>query len=228
MRPAGVPAARVRKRRMRPAVRLARAALVAALAAALACAAWVAWVLWKIESFRPEPELAVYDAGIVLGAALWDGEPSPGLRERLDKALELYREGRFRVLILTGGYDHPGSRLSEAEGMRHYLAARGVPEDRMLLENEARSTYENLLFSRGIMEREGLRTALIVTHDFHAARARDVALRLGYDRPGFAAAESKVLPASQKHAREVLAWTKWKLDSLLLRFGLQIPDRPGL
>ena len=205
-------------------MRLVRAALFAALA----CAAWCAWMLWKIESFRPDAELPAYDAGIVLGAALWNGEPSPGLKERLDKALELYRDGGFRYFILTGGYDYPGSRLTEAEGMRNYLAALGVPEDRMLLENEARSTYENLLFSRRIMEREDLRTALIVTHDFHAARARDVALRLGYDRPGFAAAESDVLPASQKHIREVLAWTKWTLDSMLLRFGLQIPDRPGL
>ena len=224
MKPAGAPAVRGRKRRSRLPARLARAALLALLA----CLAWLAWILWKIESFRPEPELPEYDVGIVLGAALWNGEPSPGLKERLDKAYELYDEGRFRVFLLTGGLDYPGARLSEAEGMRNYLAALGVPEDRMLLETEARSTYENLAFSRAVMEREGLRTALIVTHDFHAARARDVALWLGYDRPGFAVAESAVLPASQKHVREVLAWTKWTLDSMLLRFGLQIPDRPGL
>jgi len=224
MKAAGAPAVRRRKRRAGLPARLLRAALLAVLA----CVAWVAWIIFKIESFHPNPELPAYDAGIVLGAALWNGEPSPGLKERLDKAFELYAEGRFRYFILTGGYDHPGSRLTEAEGMRNYLAALGVPEDRLLIEPEARSTYENLAFSREVMERNGLRTALIVTHDFHAARARDVARYLGYDRPGFAAADSSALPVSQKHVREVLAYTKWHLDSLLLRVGLQIPDRPGL
>ena len=224
MKAAGAPAVRRRKRRASLGARLLRAVLLAAFA----CAGWIAWIFWQIESFEPKPELPEYDAGIVLGAALWNGEPSPGLKERLDKAYELYREGRFRVFILTGGYDHPGARLTEAEGMKRYLAALGVPEDRILLEPEARSTYENLAFSRDIMEREGLRTALIVTHDFHAARARDVARWLGYEQPGFAAAESSVLPASQKHLREIAAFTKWKVDSVLLRIGLQIPDRPGI
>lgn len=224
MKAAGAPAIRRRKRRLRLPALLIRAAALAALA----CAGWVAWIYWEIESFDPVPELPEYDAGIVLGAALWNGEPSPGLKERLDKAHELYREGRFRFFILTGGYDHPGSRLTEAEGMKRYLAALGVPEDRLLLEPEARSTYENLAFSRVVMEREGLRTALVVTHDFHAARARNVARWLGYEQPGFAAAESSVLPASQKHFREIMAYTKWKIDSVLLRVGLQIPDRPGL
>jgi len=224
MKAAGAPAVRRRKRRAGLPTRL----LGAALLAVLACAAWVAWICWKIESFDPVPELPEYDVGIVLGAALWNGEPSPGLKKRLDKAFELYQEGRFRLFLLTGGYDHPGSRLTEAEGMKRYLAALGVPEDRLLLEPEARSTYENLAFSRAVMDEAGLRTALIVTHDFHAARAREVARWLGYEQPGFAAAESSVLPASQKHFREVMAYTKWKIDSVLLRFGLQIPDRPGL
>ncbi|REJ18557.1 MAG: hypothetical protein C6W59_05120 [Paenibacillaceae bacterium] len=224
MKAAEAQAVRRRKRRSGLPARLLKTVLFAAVA----CAGWIAWIYWKIESFEPRMELPEYDAGIVLGAALWNGEPSPGLKERLDKAFELYREGRFRVFILTGGYDHAGSRLTEAEGMKRYLAALGVPEDRLLLEPAARSTYENLAFSRDIMEREGLRTALIVTHDFHAARARDVARWLGYEQPGFAAAESSVLPASQRHVREIAAFTKWKLDSVLLRIGLQIPDRPGL
>lgn len=214
--------------RRRTMFNLAVRLLKMAALAAFVCAGWCGWMLWKIESFTPAAPLPVYDAGIVLGAALWNDEPSPGLKERLNRALELYEEGRFRYFILTGGYDHAGARLTEAEGMRNYLAACGVPEDRMLLETEARSTYENLAYSRTVMDQAGLSSALIVTHDFHASRAYEIARYLGYAEPGAAAVKSAVLPASQRHGREVLAYTKWKLDSVLLHFGWQIPDTPGL
>lgn len=220
-----VPAARSRrKRRPRLLVRLLRLVMAAVLAVVL----WIGYALWIIGNYKPEPLDPRYDVGIVLGAALWNGEPSPGLRERLDHALALYEEGRFGSFILTGGYDHAGAKLSEAEGMRNYLADRGVPVDRMYIEPAAQSTYENLSYSKVIMEAEGFETALVITHDFHAARAHDVARYLQYERPGVSPAATRVLPAAQQEPREVLAFTKWKLDSVLLRFGLMIPDRPGL
>lgn len=217
-------AARRRKHRPRYGVRLMRLTAAAALAGTL----WLGYLLVKIDSFKPGPLQAHFDAGIVLGAALWNGEPSPGLRERLDLALELYEEGRFGRFILTGGRDYDSAALTEAEGMRNYLIAHGVPEDRIVLETEAQSTYDNLLYSKAIMEREGMESALIITHDFHASRAYDIARYLEYMQPGIAVAQSRVLPAAQKHPREVLAYTKWKLDSVLLRFGLMIPDRRGI
>ena len=213
-----------RKRRFRPFVWAFRAVLTVALLFAL----WIAYMLWTITSFEPKPLAERYDAGIVLGAALWRNEPSPGLRERLDHALALYEEGKFDKLILTGGHDHNGSTIPEAEGMRNYMIGQGVPGEDILIDPEAQSTYDNLFNSRAIMQREGLETAVIVTHEFHSARAADIAAYLGYRDPGFSMAESKVLPASQKHPREVMAFTKWKMDSVLLRFDLRLPDNKAL
>ena len=77
-------------------------------------------------------------AGLVLGAALWDGRPSPALRERLDQAYELYREGLVQYLILSGGKGDDG--LTEAEGMKRSWLNGGVPPDRLLLEDQSRNT----------------------------------------------------------------------------------------
>lgn len=185
---------------------------------------WFAYLLWVINSYELPKPLPEADAAIVLGAALWDNEPSPGLRERLEHALELYEQGNVSYLILSGGLDHNGSTLTEAEGMRNYLMKRGVPEDRLLLENDARSTYENLLFSKAIAKANGLNSFLIVTHDYHAPRAAEIARYLDYEQTEVVGFKSKVLRTSYNQSREVLAFTKWKLDAVLLKFGLQAPE----
>ncbi|MBW7477823.1 YdcF family protein [Paenibacillus oenotherae] len=185
---------------------------------------WCAYLLWVINSYELPKPLPQADAAVVLGAALWDNEPSPGLRERLDHALELYKQENVQYLILSGGYDHNGSTLTEAEGMRDYLLKRGVPADRLFLENDARSTYENLLFSQAIAKKNGFKSFLIVTHDYHAPRAAEIARYLDYKETEVVGFKSKVLKTSYNQSREVLAYTKWKLDSILLKFGFQAPE----
>jgi vancomycin permeability regulator SanA len=212
------------KKRFRPFVWLFRAVA----ATALIFVSWIGYMLWTISSFEPKPLDERYDVGIVLGAALWRNEPSPGLRERLDHALSLYQAGKFDKLILTGGHDHNGSTIPESEGMRAYMMRNGVPSEDIYTDPEAQSTYDNLYNSQAIMEREGLKRAVIITHEFHSARASDIASYLDYEKPGFSMAVSKVLPASQKHPREVMAFTKWKLDSVLLHFDMRLPDNKAL
>jgi uncharacterized SAM-binding protein YcdF (DUF218 family) len=185
---------------------------------------WCGYALWLINSYEDPPGETKAEAGIVLGAALWNDKPSPGLQERLDHALRLYADGRIARFIVTGGLDYNGSTLTEAEGMRNYLTAHGVPEEMILLEQKARSTYENLLFSQAIMQTESITDVIIITHDYHAARAKEVAAYVGIDHAVMSAAHSKVLNISYNQSREVLAFTKWKLDAVLLRFGLRSPD----
>lgn len=183
--------------------------------------AWTGYVQWKIESaIRQELPISA-DVGIVLGAALWNDEPSPGLRERLDQALKLYRERRVPRLIVSGGLDNNRSTLTEAEGMKHYLVEQGMPEQDVVTENEARSTYENLLFSKRIMERNGWERAIIVTHHYHGARALDMARFIGMKEPHVSTTASTVMYMPWHRARETLAFTKWELDKLLLGAGLK-------
>src|SRR5690606_15628957 len=96
-------------------------------------------------SIQPHPR----PAGLVLGAALWDGRPSPALRERLDLAYQMYREGWVQYLILSGGKGDEGP--SEAEGMKQYLVEKGIPPDRLLLEDKSRNTAENIANSKKIL-----------------------------------------------------------------------------
>ncbi|WP_223192357.1 YdcF family protein [Paenibacillus sedimenti] len=117
------------------------------------------------------------DCIIILGAAVWDGKPSPALRERLDIAVEAYRNGLAPTIIATGGVG--GNEPSEAETMKHFLVEKGIPAEAILLEEQSHTTMENLRNSRSIMEEKGLTNAVIVTHGFHAYRASLMAHSLG-------------------------------------------------
>jgi uncharacterized SAM-binding protein YcdF (DUF218 family) len=159
------------------------------------------------------------DAGIVLGASLWNDKPSPGLRERLDHALSLYRQGIFPRFIVTGGLDAGGATITEAEGMRDYLLANGVPANAVYLDTQSRNTYENLVFAKDILAKEGWSTAVIVTHRYHGARAADIAKTVGYQPVIVSVTDTKVMNMAYHECREVLAFTKWKLYELRLAFG---------
>jgi uncharacterized SAM-binding protein YcdF (DUF218 family) len=206
---------RRRRRKFRYALRAA-AALFAALLL------WLGWLLMRIESFHGVPASAPglrADAGIVLGASLWNDKPSPGLQERLDLALKLYRDGVFSSIIVSGGLDSGRASITEAAGMRNYLVEQGVPENAIRLDNDSYSTYDNLRYSRRIMEAEGWRTAVIVTHRYHGARAADIARTLGYDPVMVSVTESSVMNMNYHTTREVLAFAKWELTKLRLAFG---------
>jgi len=184
----------------------------------LALFVWCGSLFVVINRFEGEPREglpAQADVGIVLGASLWDNKPSPGLIERLDQALSLYRSHVFGRFIVTGGLDAGGAVLTEAEGMRNYLLQQGVPADRIVVEPSATSTYENLKFSQIIMRERGWRTAVIVTHQYHGSRSLDIAEALHYERPQVSVTHSKVMNMAYHRSREVLAYTKWLLQKWL-------------
>ncbi|WP_138751059.1 YdcF family protein [Paenibacillus sinopodophylli] len=185
---------------------------------------WCGYLLWLINGYNSQKPIMKADAGIVLGAALWNNLPSPALKERLDFALELVQSRTVDKLILSGGLDANGATKTEAEGMRDYLLAKGISADKLLLENKSTSTYENLAFSKKIADEKKLGTLLVITHDYHAARAKEIAKKLDFSPLQVAATKSKVLNPVYNESREVLAFTKWKLDSLLLSLGIRPSD----
>jgi uncharacterized SAM-binding protein YcdF (DUF218 family) len=183
---------------------------------------WCGSLYYRITSFTGvsgNADAVRADAGIVLGASLWNDKPSPGLRERLDHALALFRAGVFPHLIVSGGLDAGGAKLTEAEGMRDYLQEKGVPAEAIEMDTQSHSTYENLLFSRNIMKEKGWQSAVIVTHRYHGARAADIAETLGYKPVQVSVTDSKVMNMAYHETREILAFTKWELDKLRLTFG---------
>ncbi len=177
---------------------------------------WTCYVQWMIHSIERLELNEPVDVGIVLGAALWDNEPSPALKERLNHAASLYHEGLVSELIVTGGMDYNGSTITEAEGMQRYLIKQGIPETAIVMEKLARSTYENLLYSQAMMDQNGWQSAVIITHDYHAARAKDIATFLNYDNPALSSMGSTVMYMPYHKGRETLAYTKWAMDKFIL------------
>lgn len=212
------------RRKSRPLyIRLLRWGLVLALLGI----GWFLYVLAQIGSVERSPAVSIQDmptadVGIVLGAAMWRDRPSPGLEERLRHSLEQYQAGKFKLFLLTGGLDQEGYKYTEAEGMANYLEEHGVPREAMLLENKATSTYENLKFSQEIMKEHGFDSALIMTHTYHGNRALEIANALDYQHPKLSLTKSKVLKPIPNTLREVLAYTKWKLDQVGLALGLDL------
>ncbi|SFJ47348.1 YdcF family protein [Thermoflavimicrobium dichotomicum] len=110
------------------------------------------------------------EAAIILGAAVWKDQPSPALRERLDKGAELYEKGLVSYLILSGGKGTL-KKKSEAQVMKEYLLKRQIPEEDLILEDQSTNTQENLLNTRKILDQHHLKQIYLVTHDYHMHRA---------------------------------------------------------
>ena len=104
---------------------------------------------------QPNPN-ARADAALVLGAAVWNGQPSPVFAERIHHAITLYQRGQVRSLVFTGGV---GSGDTAAEGTvaARYAIARGVPAEAVLVEAASRTTWDNLALAQPLLAANGLR-----------------------------------------------------------------------
>jgi uncharacterized SAM-binding protein YcdF (DUF218 family) len=134
---------------------------------------WQVWSTGRSDQARP------VDAIVVLGAAQYDGRPSPQLAARLDHALTLWPQGLAPMIVVTGG-NQPGDRFTEADASAAYLAERGVPADAIVLEGEGASTYESM---ENVAAQLGgtVDSVLIVTDPYHALRSRMIAADLGFE-----------------------------------------------
>ena len=122
------------------------------------------------------------DVLVVMGAAQYNGTPSPAFKRRLDRALELYELGCAPRIVVTGG-KREGDRTTEGEAGARYLQAQGVPESALASETESRTSLENLRFSLPLLRGDAgsQNTVLIVTDDLHAYRSYRLARHLGLD-----------------------------------------------
>lgn len=116
---------------------------------------------------------------VVLGCQLWGEEPSPMLQKRLDKAYDLLVKYPDVPVVVTGGQGND-EVISEGEGMKRYLARRGISEDRIIVEDKSTSTYENIRNAFEITDAMGLsRDVTIATSEFHLYRASLIARAQG-------------------------------------------------
>lgn len=118
------------------------------------------------------------DAIIVLGAAQYNGRPSPVLQDRLDHALRLYEQRLARVIVVTGGRQE-GDRFTEATAGYNYLRDRGVPDAALLKEVGGTNTYESLSAAARFLRERSLTRVVLVTDGYHAFRVGEIANSLG-------------------------------------------------
>ncbi|GAA3464693.1 YdcF family protein [Saccharothrix longispora] len=123
-----------------------------------------------------------FDAVVVLGAGLNGDRVPPLLASRLDRAIRVYERGvgagRPPLVVVSGGQG-PDEDVSEAAAMRDYLVRRGVPDDRVLVEDRSTTTEQNLAYSARVLAEHGWQgRAVGVTNNFHVFRAAVTARRL--------------------------------------------------
>ena len=173
---------------------------------------WCRWVYMQIESYASQDQAAPADAIGVLGAAEYDGRPSPVYRARLDHALELYHRGIAPLIITLGG--NGGDQFTEGSVGEEYLISRGVPEADIIAETESRNTEESARRIAVIARVNGLRRLVVVSDDTHMFRIHAICAAEGLNvltspraRP---AAEDRTLEA-ERIGHEILSYTLWRL-----------------
>lgn len=164
---------------------------------------WGGWMgavlLWSSFDYaRPSESI------VVLGAAQYDGRPSPVLKARLDHAMDLWDRHFARVLIFTGGRG-AGDTTSEAAVGRAYAKRHGVPEALILLESQGRTTRESMKGVARILGDRGLRTAILVSDPFHMLRLWILGRRFGFTPYTSPTRTSPISPNREKRWRYILS-----------------------
>ncbi|MDO4741640.1 MAG: YdcF family protein [Eubacteriales bacterium] len=196
---------------MNKTIRRLLAAMTALILLGVFCAAGLmAFVYYKETHLPPVGDS---DTIIVLGAQVKeDGTPSVALERRLTAALDSYQK-KPQLIIVCGAQ---GANEPRAEGdvMRDWLIARGVPAQDVVAETASFNTRENLKYAKAIMDHRGLCEALVVTSDYHVARALELCRQTGISATG-KGSPSKPEYFIKNHFREGLSWVKLWLESML-------------
>ena len=183
-------------------------ALVSMVVCGLLACFMLVWFVRMAAATRSGTDTASANAAIVLGCAVRQGRPSTTLQLRLDAAVELGRRHPELRIIVTGGVSSP-NEPSEAQVMAAVLADAGIPAERIIVEDRALNTEENLARSRGIMESMGFGdSAWLITSDYHMWRARTIARDVGLSTIPYAA------------PTPVSSWlVQWCREVLVICFG---------
>ena len=172
------------------------------------------------------PKKKDFDYVIIHGAGLLQGDKlSRLLRDRLDKAAAVYRKDPTPPKLIPSGGKGEDEMISEAEAMARYLRESGIPEADILMEDESKTTFENILFSKRILDgRTGPKYTALVTSNYHVYRALRYCKKVGlsctgigsrvafYYWPSALIREFIAIHAERKHA--VIFFAGWLLCML--------------
>lgn len=162
-----------------------------------------------VQKIQDAPE---YGVAIVLGARVFSsGQLSPVLQDRVDTAVDLYRQGKVKKLLLTG--DHGQQEYDEVNNMRRYALESGVNPEDIFMDHAGFSTYESMYRAKEIFQ---INQALIVTQAFHLPRALYIAQSMGLEVKGVSADRRDYQGIQYQYNRERLARVKAFLQTDVL------------
>lgn len=172
-----------------------------------------ALTVWRAAHHDGAADIGHADAIVVLGAAQYDGTPSPLFQGRLDHAALLWSKG-WADLVITVGSKQPGDRHTEAEAGRDYLIEQGVPAEQVVAVEIGHTTLQSLQAVAHELADRGLHTVLLVSDPWHNARIEAMAADLGLD--GHASATWTSADATEEsrargYLRETLAYLYYRL-----------------
>ena len=136
--------------------------------------------VWRAAHHDEARRVDKADAVVVLGAAEYNGRPSPVFQARLDHAAIMYQRGFTAEVIVAGG-KRPGDATTEAEAGREYLLAQGLPDDDVDSVSIGNTTWQSLRGVAEFMRGEGLRSAFLVSDPWHNLRIRRMGRDLGIE-----------------------------------------------
>lgn len=141
------------------------------------------YVTYRILDQGQRDDRTATEAIVVMGAAQYDGTPSPIFAARLDHAIDLFHDGVAPRLIVTGGKAE-GDRTTEAASARAYAIAQGVPDEAILGEDQSRTTVASIRAVAALMRDEGIDRAVFVSDRSHMFRVLQMATDAGITATG--------------------------------------------
>ena len=177
------------------------------------------------------PRKRDFDYVVIHGAGLINGDKvSKLLQDRLDKAIDVYRKDPTPPKLIPSGGKGSDETVSEAEAMKEYLLQQGIPESDIIPEDQSTTTYENLKYSKVIIDsREGRKYTALVTSNYHVYRALRYCRKVGlkckgigshvalYYWPSALIREFIAVHTEKKHAiLFVLGWAFWMWFTFML------------
>jgi len=172
-----------------------------------------AYATYRISEQGGRDEVRPAGAIVILGAAQYDGKPSPVYRARLEHGIRLWQQGWAPVLVVTGG-KRTGDRTTEAAVGREFAVGLNVPDGKILSEDRGRNTLESLQAVAGLLRERGIDQAVFVSDPTHMLRVLRIAKDEGIVAWGSPTRQS---PTEQDAGRRVDA-TVHELGALALYF----------
>lgn len=171
---------------------------------------WLGVVFMQVSTAANDAQNATAegDAIVVLGAAQYNGEPSPVLERRLDTAFSLWSDGAADQIVTTGA-NQPGDTFTEGFAAFTYLRNQGVGEDRIVVVTDGGDTYESLLAAANQLSATD-DSIVIVTDAYHARRSQEIAVEIGLDAEVVASSDDTSL---SRRSRETVAVALGRLVS---------------